>query len=68
MRPMRELKDFKKLFIKKNESLTITFELDYKKLGFYDSDGNYKVEPGDFDVFVGTNCLTENLITIRVHN
>ena len=68
MRPMRELKAFKKLFIKKNESLTITFEIDYKKLGFYDSNGNYKVEPGDFDVFVGTNCLTENLITISVHN
>lgn len=67
MRPMRELKDFKKLLIKKNESVTVTFELDYKKLGFYDSDGNYKVESGEFDVFVGENCLTENVITVCVY-
>ena len=49
-------------------TVTVTFELDYKKLGFYDSCGNYKVEPGEFDVFAGTNCLTENLITVYVYD
>ena len=68
MRPMRVLKDFKKIVIKKNEEVTVTFELDYKKPEFYYSCGNYRVEPGEFDVFVGTNCLTQNSITICVHN
>ncbi|MDD6484790.1 MAG: fibronectin type III-like domain-contianing protein [Clostridiales bacterium] len=53
---------------KKGESVTVTFELDYRKLGFYDSCGNYRVEPGEFDVFVGTNCLTENLFTVHVYD
>lgn len=66
MRPIRELKGFKKELIAKNNSITIDFQLGFEQLGFYDENGKYIVEKGDFDVFVGKNCLSENKITITI--
>lgn len=66
MRPIRELKDFKKPFIKKGETQTVQFELGYDKLGFYNESGEYVVEKGEFEIFVGENCLTDNKIGILV--
>ncbi len=66
MRPIRELKGFEKPFIKKGEAVTVTFDLDYGKLGYYLENGEYIVEAGDFEVFIGENCLTDNKMTITV--
>ncbi len=55
VRPVKELKGFEKFSLKPNESKTITFTLTDKELGFYDNEGNYVVEPGDFDVMIGTS-------------
>jgi len=45
-RPVQELKGFEKNMIQPGAKKTITFELTDKELGFYDNDGNYKVEDG----------------------
>ncbi len=66
MRPLRELKGFEKKLIKKGESETFNFKLGYDKLGFYLPDGEYTVEKGEFSIYVGENCLTENKININV--
>lgn len=66
MRPLRELKGFKKVLINKGETAKVEFELGYDKLGFYDEDGNYAVEPGEFEIYIGENCLTKNSIGINV--
>ena len=66
MRPIRELKDFKKPFIKKGETAKVEFLLGYDKLGFYNENGEYIVEKGEFEVFIGENCLTDNKIEISV--
>lgn len=66
MRPMRELKDYKKKLIKIGKTEHFEFELGYTELGFYDTDGNYTVEEGDFYVYIGENCLTENCIKIKI--
>ena len=55
VRPVKELKGFEKFSLQPNESKTVTFTLTDKELGFYDNEGNYVVEPGDFDVMLGTN-------------
>jgi beta-glucosidase len=52
-RPVQELKGFEKVMIKKGDSTTVTFKLTEAELGFYDNDGNYLVEPGEFDIMVG---------------
>ena len=66
MRPMRELKAFEKPMIKSGEIVQIEFELGYEDLGFYLDDGTYTIEKGDFDIYVGKDCLTKNKTTITV--
>ncbi|WP_370337081.1 beta-glucosidase BglX [Parvularcula marina] len=52
-RPVRELKDFSKIELAPGKRMTVTFELGAEDLGFYNANGSYVVEPGDFEVFVG---------------
>ncbi len=66
LRPMRELKGFEKVLIKAGETKTITFTLGADALGFYLEDGSYTVEKGEFEIYVGTNCLTDNKKSVWV--
>ncbi|MBS2210277.1 glycoside hydrolase family 3 C-terminal domain-containing protein [Carboxylicivirga mesophila] len=61
-RPMKELKAFEKVFIKKGETKTITFTITEDMLAFYRQDMSFGTEPGDFTVYVGTNSDTDNQI------
>ncbi|MGM5468810.1 beta-glucosidase BglX [Flavobacteriaceae bacterium LMO-SS05] len=54
-RPVKELKGFQKILIKKGETKTITFKLTVEDLKFYNYNLDFVAEPGDFEVFVGTN-------------
>jgi beta-glucosidase len=53
--PVKELKAFQKIFLKKGESRKVQFTLTVDDLKFYDSRLHLIYEPGDFRVFVGTN-------------
>lgn len=53
--PVKELKKFQKIFLKKGESKEVTFTLGVDNLKFYNSDLKYVYESGDFKVFVGGN-------------
>lgn len=53
VRPVRELKDFQQVELKAGESKTLSFQITEKSIGFYNNDGKWIVEPGDFKVFVG---------------
>ncbi|TBN05458.1 beta-glucosidase BglX [Hyunsoonleella flava] len=53
VRPVKELKGFELVALKKGKTKTITFNLTNAELGFYDNDGNYLVEPGMFNIMVG---------------
>ncbi len=65
-RPIRELKGFEKVLIKKGETVTVNFELGYNELGFYGFNSKYAVEPGKFDIYVGTNCYADLADIIEV--
>jgi beta-glucosidase len=41
--------------IKKSETKTVTFKLTVEDLKFYNYNLDFVAEPGDFEVFVGTN-------------
>lgn len=58
-RPVKELKGFQKVNIKKDETKGITFHLTVEDLKFYNSNLDFVAEPGDFEVFVGTNSDTQ---------
>ena len=56
-RPVKELKDFNKVFLKAGETKTIEFTITSAKLKFYDINMKYVAEPGEFKVFVGGNSV-----------
>ncbi|WP_178990466.1 beta-glucosidase BglX [Winogradskyella schleiferi] len=58
-RPIKELKGFEKVNIKKGETKTVTFKITIEDLKFYNSDLDFVAEPGKFHVFVGTDSTTE---------
>ena len=66
MRPLRELKAYRKPLIKKGETALVEFELGYQDLGYYLADGTYTVEPGKIEVFIGEHCLTDRMTEIYV--
>ncbi len=53
VRPVKELKGFQKLFLKKGESKKVSFAIAADDLRFYNDKLQYIFEPGDFKVFVG---------------
>ncbi|SHH77647.1 beta-glucosidase [Flavobacterium defluvii] len=55
VRPVKELKGFELIELKKGETKTIQFTLTDKEIGFYDNNGKFLVEPGLFNVMVGWN-------------
>jgi beta-glucosidase len=66
-RPVKELKGFRKVLIKRGEARTITFDLTLEDLAFYHPDLKKYREPGEFQVFVGTNSseTLSNTITVN---
>ena len=66
MRPIRELKAFKKELISAGEEKEFTFDIGYESLGFYFPDGTYTVEPGKFEIYIGDKCTTNNKVEIYV--
>lgn len=66
MRPFRELKDYKKIFIAKGTSETVEFEIGFDELGYYLPDGNYTVEKGNFEIYLGADCFTENKLSLKI--
>ncbi|MAN67730.1 MAG: beta-glucosidase BglX [Hyphomonas sp.] len=53
VRPVRELKGFQKILLQPGELKVLRFSLGPDELGFYNGDGEFLVEPGMFDIFVG---------------
>jgi len=60
-RPMKQLKDFQRVQLKPGETQKVTFTLTPEKLSFYDRDMNFIVEPGEFEVMVGSSSLDKDL-------
>lgn len=58
-RPVKELKGFKKVALKKGEKKMVEFEISSNDLRFYNIDMDFVAEPGDFEVFVGGSSATE---------
>ena len=55
VRPVKELKGFKKLWIPAGEERTCHFQLPVTDLGFYNRNLEYVVEPGKFRLWAGSD-------------
>jgi len=56
-RPVRELKGFERIILKKGEKKTVVFEISSDDLKFYGINMTNEAEPGDFEIFVGGNSV-----------
>ena len=54
-RPVKELKDFKKITLLPGESQTVQFEIPVSRLRYWNAKGEYQVEAGEFRVWIGPN-------------
>ncbi len=57
--PVRRLRGFQRLTLKKGQSLPVSFTLDASDWGFYDNRGKFVVEPGQIDVYVGDSSKAD---------
>lgn len=55
VRPVKELKDFQKVFLKAGETKNITFTIDNSKLSFYNDKLVFDSEAGEFELMIGTS-------------
>ncbi|MGS2726457.1 beta-glucosidase BglX [Psychroserpens sp. BH13MA-6] len=58
-RPVKELKGFELIELAPNESKEVTMTLTKKELGFYNNQGEFILEPGEFKVFIGGSSDTQ---------
>lgn len=66
IRPVKELKAFEKISLKKGEEKLVKFKFTGSDLGFYYPDGEFIVEPGEFNIMIGPNSqqLTKVKVTL----
>jgi beta-glucosidase len=55
VRPVKELKGFKKIHLNPGESEKVTFSITEEDLMYYTTGTSYKAEEGEFKVYIGTN-------------
>ena len=58
-RPLKELKGFKKVAIKKGETVTVEFSLTTEDMKFYNVELEYVWEPGEIQVFIGPDSTVK---------
>ena len=59
-RPVKELKGFKKVWIKSGEQVTVDITITPDDLRIYDINMDYVTEPGEFHVFVGKDSTVKD--------
>lgn len=66
-RPVKELKDFRRITLKAGESQEVTFRITADKLSFYNYDLQYVLEPGEFDIMTGPDSqnVQSTLLTVK---
>ncbi|GIO12611.1 glycosyl hydrolase [Cohnella xylanilytica] len=55
VRPVKELKGFRKIVLQPGESRTVSFAVSEEDLKFYGPDGSFQAEAGSFRLFAGPN-------------
>ena len=60
-RPVKELKGFQRIHLKKGESREVTFEITDDLLKFYNSSLDFVLEPGDFEIMIGPDSSLKHL-------
>ncbi len=57
LQPVRRLDGFQRVSLAPGQKRTVTFTLGPANLGYYNNQGQFTVEPGGFDVYVGDSSV-----------
>ena len=60
VRPVKELKGFKKIHLKKGETKTVEFTIDEERLKMYNLDMEWVAEPGEFEAWIASSSADES--------
>jgi beta-glucosidase len=60
-RPVKELKDFKRIMLLPGQQKTVKFTIAPEKFSFYDINMAWTTEPGEFDIMVGNSSRNQDL-------
>jgi beta-glucosidase len=60
-RPIKELKGFQRISLKPGEKKTVKMEISRESLAFHNIDMKYVVEPGEFEIMIGSSSRDEDL-------
>ena len=66
IRPVKELKAFRKISLMPGESQTVTFELPAAGLGYHNARAEKIIEPGEFNLWVGTDCQSGTPVSFHI--
>ncbi len=65
-RPVKELKGYQRVPLKKGETKKVTFKLPVAALAYYDAKSNFVVEPGTFTIMIGSSSRNKDLLKGKV--
>lgn len=65
-RPVKELKGFQRIHLAAGESKEVSFDITPNMLKFYNAELKHVIEPGDFQIMVGTNSKEVKTLKFRV--
>lgn len=65
-RPVKELKGFQRIHLAAGESKEVSFDITPDMLKFYNSDLKHVIEPGDFQIMIGTNSKDVKTLKLNV--
>jgi beta-glucosidase len=64
--PVKKLKAFQKVFLKKGESKNVSFDIDIEKLKYFNSDLHRVADTGEFKLYIGTSSADVQSIAFKV--
>ncbi|MEM7431874.1 MAG: glycoside hydrolase family 3 N-terminal domain-containing protein [Pseudomonadota bacterium] len=65
-RPVRELKDFQRVYVEPHSQVSVIFEIHSDMLGFFGRNQSFATEPGEFHVWVGADSNATLMGTFEV--
>jgi beta-glucosidase len=68
LQPVRRLEGFQRVALAPRQTKTVTFTLGSQNLGFYTEQGQFVVEPGPFDAWVGDSSVGGLPSTFEIHS
>jgi beta-glucosidase len=65
-RPVKELKGFKKITIRKGEKIKVSFRLIPDDLSYYHEDMTFTFDPGEFELYISHNSADKNYVVFTI--